>query len=605
LKIFVHYSVLVLVFSLSIFSQSASATLYDGTKAAVSVTFEHAFSNQLTAIDANMSDMNATIAVITQRVGNSGYMTQQQLLDLQNRGFEIASHSETHKEISTSTPPDQLYYETVQSKFDLEKMGFKVSGFVPPLNKETIQSFALIQKYYGWTEFFNPITNSTYHPEYSSLQELNYSKQHFGIYNEPIWGVGHRDDLRTVDDVKAKIDYAIANKLWVALKFHGIVTTTGTYDTSPTIFHEIIQYIRDQKSAGNLLVITRSEGVGLGATAPSVSIALSNQTSCESSPISGTWNGIDTCTVSSLAINFGDSVTINSGIVLVNSGAINNSGIINNFGTLSNMGTINNSGTINNECGAVYSGTVPTGNTINNIACPVNTIISNQTSCESVPISGIWNETNTCTVSSLAINFGDSVTINSGIILVNSGLIDNSGNFNNSGTLNNNGTMDNGGTLFNSLNSSINNFATINNYDTITNNGTINNSGTMHNYEFNILENSGTLNNNLSSTIINDGTINNSGTITSRCEFTYYGTPPNVNSIIDECVSCIPDSGDWIINSTCQLSTSAIVTGNVTVQNNSALVIQNGTSLDIDFATKHLLIKSGSKVLIKSGGKIH
>jgi hypothetical protein len=34
------------------------------------------------------------------------------------------------------------------------------------------------------------------------------------------------------------------------------------------------------------------------------------------------------------------------------------------------------------------------------------------------------------------------------------------------------------------------------------------------------------------------------------------------------------------------------------------LVIPNGKSLDIDFATKHLLVKSGSKVLIKSGGKI-
>ena len=499
-----HFSFLVLIFSLSIFSQSASATLYDGTKAAVSVTFEHAFSNQLTAIDANMSDMNATIAVIAQRVGNSGYMTQQQLLDLQNRGFEIASHSETHKNISTSTPPDQLYYETVQSKFDLEKMGFKVTGFIPPLNKETIQSFALIKQYYGWTEFFSPITNSTYHPEYISLQELDYSKQHFGIYNEPVWGVGHGDDLRTFTDVKTKIDYAIANKLWIAIKFHEIVTTTGTYDTSPTIFHDIIQYIRDQKSAGNLLVITRSEGVGLGATAPSVSIAISNQTSCESSPISGTWNGTDTCTISSLAINFGDSVSINSGIVLVNSG-----------------------------------------------------------------------------------------------------LIDNSGNFNNSGTLDNNGTVDNGGTLFNSLNGIINNSVNINNYDTITNNGTINSSGNIHNYEFNIMENSGTLNNNLSSTIINDGIINNSGTITSRCDFIYSGTPPNVNSIIDECVSCIPDSGDWIINSTCQLSTPATVTGDVTVQNNSALVISNGTSLDIDFATKHLLIKSGSKVLIKSGGKIN
>jgi peptidoglycan/xylan/chitin deacetylase (PgdA/CDA1 family) len=605
LKFFVYVSILVLIFTLSVFSQYASATLYDGTKAAVSVTFEHAFSNQLTAINSNMSDMNATVAVIAQRVGNNGYMTQQQLLDLQSKGFEIASHSETHYKISSSTPSDQLYYETVQSKFDLEQMGLKVNGFIPPLNKVTTASFVLIQQYYGWTEFFSPITNSTYHPEYISLQELDYSKQHFGIYNEPIWGVGHGDTLRTFNDVKDKIDYAIANKLWIAIKFHGIVTTTGTYDTSPTIFNNIIQYIREQRDAGNLLVVTRSEGVGLGVNAPTISYTLSDQTSCESAPISGTWDGVNSCTVLSLATNSGDSVTINSGIVLINSGTINNSGTIHNFGTINNLYTIHNFGTINNHCGSVYSGTAPTGNPVLSIPCPVNTVISDQTSCESAPISGTWDGVNSCTVLSLATNSGDSVTINSGIVLINSGLLDNSGHLNNTGTINNIGSIDNGGVFSNSVNSTINNSDAINNYDTIINNGTINNSDTIHNYEFNIIENSGTINNNLSSTIHNDGTINNSGTIHSQCEFTYSGTLPNGNLIIDGCVQCIPDSGDWVINSSCQLSTNETISENVIIQNSSTLIILNGTTLDIDFTTKHLLIKSGSKVLIKSGGKIN
>jgi hypothetical protein len=71
-------------------------------------------------------------------------------------------------------------------------------------------------------------------------------------------------------------------------------------------------------------------------------------------------------------------------------------------------------------------------------------------------------------------------------------------------------------------------------------------------------------------------------------------------------VVCTPTSpADWTISVPCQLSSNASVGGNVIVQNNSVLVIPSGKTLDINFATKHLLIKSGSQVLIKSGGKIN
>jgi hypothetical protein len=105
-------------------------------------------------------------------------------------------------------------------------------------------------------------------------------------------------------------------------------------------------------------------------------------------------------------------------------------------------------------------------------------------------------------------------------------------------------------------------------------------------------------------TINNSGTVSNSGTINSQCGATYSGVLPTGNPISDVCVSCTPTSGNWTIISSCQLSTSVIVTGNVSVESSAVLVIPNGKTLDIDFATKHLLIKSGSKVLIKSGGKI-
>ena len=70
-------------------------------------------------------------------------------------------------------------------------------------------------------------------------------------------------------------------------------------------------------------------------------------------------------------------------------------------------------------------------------------------------------------------------------------------------------------------------------------------------------------------------------------------------------VMCSPPlSGDWIITSSCVLSTNASINGNVIVQNNAVLEISNGTILDIDFANFNLTVNSGSGVLIKSGGVI-
>lgn len=71
---------------------------------------------------------------------------------------------------------------------------------------------------------------------------------------------------------------------------------------------------------------------------------------------------------------------------------------------------------------------------------------------------------------------------------------------------------------------------------------------------------------------------------------------------IDTCTT--PTSGDWIVTSNCLLESNFTAPANVIVQNNSVLVIPSGVTLDVDFATKHLLVQSGSKVWEKSGGKI-
>lgn len=71
-----------------------------------------------------------------------------------------------------------------------------------------------------------------------------------------------------------------------------------------------------------------------------------------------------------------------------------------------------------------------------------------------------------------------------------------------------------------------------------------------------------------------------------------------------ESVCTPPSSGTWTIAVSCTMSASATAPGSVLVQDNSVLTVPAGVTLDINFSSFNLTVKSGSGVLIKSGGKI-
>ncbi|MBM2819124.1 MAG: carbohydrate-binding protein [Nitrosarchaeum sp.] len=68
---------------------------------------------------------------------------------------------------------------------------------------------------------------------------------------------------------------------------------------------------------------------------------------------------------------------------------------------------------------------------------------------------------------------------------------------------------------------------------------------------------------------------------------------------------CIPQAGTWVIVTTCKITGNVNALGNVDVQNGALVIIENGGTLNIDFATKYLKIHAGSGILVKSGGKIN
>ncbi len=212
-----------------------------------------------------------------------------------------------------------------------------------------------------------------------------------------------------------------------------------------------------------------------------VNIVISNEFSCESSPISGVWDGINKCTVYSLTISSGDSVTISSGIILKNdiSGNIVNYGTINNYGEIINNNIFTNHGTINNT--GLF-----TNNRVICLGCAYNPLLTN----------------------------------------------DIDGTINNSGTFFNNLPFINDGT--------INNTGTINTQRTLTNNGTINNTGLFHIESSSIgsMDNNGIINN--SGTINNEWSLTNNGTINNECGGIYSGNLPTVNPIVT--IACVTNT---------------------------------------------------------------
>jgi len=72
----------------------------------------------------------------------------------------------------------------------------------------------------------------------------------------------------------------------------------------------------------------------------------------------------------------------------------------------------------------------------------------------------------------------------------------------------------------------------------------------------------------------------------------------------NDCTS--PSSGNWIVTQDCTISVDATINGgNLIVQNNSVLTIDNGSSLDVDLVNYHINVESGSGILVKAGSKIY
>ena len=90
-----------------------------------------------------------SFAVVTNRIGRKGYMNKTQLLDLQQRGHEILSHSKTHPHM-TDILLSEAAFELQSSKTDLENMDVEVNSFVFPFNEANTNVSIQALRVYDW-----------------------------------------------------------------------------------------------------------------------------------------------------------------------------------------------------------------------------------------------------------------------------------------------------------------------------------------------------------------------------------------------------------------------------------------------------------------------
>ena len=98
----------------------------------------------------------ATVYIISDEVNQPEYLTLEQLHQLSQSGWEIASHSVTHPHLQ-HLPLSKIEEELKTSKESLENWGFTISSFAPPYGEFNQEIINLSKKYYSSTRQGNLI----------------------------------------------------------------------------------------------------------------------------------------------------------------------------------------------------------------------------------------------------------------------------------------------------------------------------------------------------------------------------------------------------------------------------------------------------------------
>ncbi|WP_373742576.1 BppU family phage baseplate upper protein [Jeotgalibaca porci] len=136
-------------------------------------------------------------------------MPKEQILELKNLGWEVASHSKTHARMQEITDEKSVNAEVIESKEKLLELGFDVKNYVRPYGQTNPVLEQAITRYYKTSVS----TNNNDNDEVNNLSTSNYSLRRVALGS---YG-GNNDSLA---HHKAVIDKAIAENGWLIFMTH-------------------------------------------------------------------------------------------------------------------------------------------------------------------------------------------------------------------------------------------------------------------------------------------------------------------------------------------------------------------------------------------------
>jgi uncharacterized repeat protein (TIGR02543 family) len=183
-----------------------------------------------------------------------------QLRDLQNHGWEIGSHTATHRALDTLSLAE-VEVELSQSKAALEAAGLNVTGLAYPygIGHQYPEIVQLTGQYYRYARTVHPGYNQAPLSPYVLLAQV-------------------QDSSVSLETMKGWVDTAIATNRWLIICMHQVDNTGGVYSISLADLTGLASYIKSKVNAGSIQAVTVQQGFDLynSSTPPCYTLTLSH-----------------------------------------------------------------------------------------------------------------------------------------------------------------------------------------------------------------------------------------------------------------------------------------------------------------------------------------
>lgn len=172
--------------------------------------------------------MSGTFYVTTGLLGQPGYLTTEQVIELSQQGHEIGSHCVTHRNLKKLSSKE-VEKELLESKLTLENLiQTPVVHFAPPFGACNANIMHHIKKYYRSSRTIVPDMNVT-----SGLNP--YVIRGHVVLNST-----------TLIEVIKWLDKAITEKKWLVLVYHHIDDTDGIVSINAEMFEDHLKEIQSR-----------------------------------------------------------------------------------------------------------------------------------------------------------------------------------------------------------------------------------------------------------------------------------------------------------------------------------------------------------------------